>query len=203
MSDLPKPSFILASVSERRKQLLAEAGYNFEPIGSDIDESAYSTTNISPLEYAKKLALAKAGDVAKKYPSRLVIGADTVVDFDGEIIGKAGTETHAEEITRKLFSKPHKVITAIAMVRIADNTEIVDAEVTVVFPKKLSNEQIRAHIKSRTWQNKAGAYAIQLNGDEFIEQIHGSFTNVVGLGMELFSTMFQQLNKPKIPLQPK
>lgn len=193
MSEKIKPSFILASASPRRRDLLAKAGYDFKVIVSNIDESAFDEENLSPTEYAMKLALAKAQDVAKKYPDKIIVGADTVADFDNEIIGKARTENHAEEITKKLFSKPHKVITAIAIVWKANNMELVEVETTVVYPKKLSTGQIDSHIKSDRWKDKAGAYAIQENGDEFVERIEGSLTNVMGLGMELFAEMFDQL----------
>lgn len=185
--------FILASASPRRRSLLDEAGCDFQVVVSDVDESAFDGYQNHPEEYAQKLALAKAKDVAKKYPTKIVVGADTIVDFDGEIIGKADTEAQAEEITRKLFSKPHKVITAIAIVCLANDIKIVEADTTVVYPAKLSAEQIESHIKSGRWKDKAGAYAIQETGDEFVERIEGSITNVMGLGMELFAEMFNQL----------
>ena len=193
MPEKLRQPFILASASPRRRDLLTEAGYEFEVIVSDVDESVFDSCQNRPQEYAKKLALAKAKDVAEKYPARIAVGADTIADFDGEIIGKADTHTHAEEITNKLFSKPHKVITAIAIVCLADQIEIVEAETTVVYPKKLTAEQIDSHIKSGRWKDKAGAYAIQENGDEFIERIEGSITNVMGLGIELFAEMFKRI----------
>ena len=97
-------NIILASASLRRRQLLKEAGYKFKVVVSKIDEASFSTENISHTEYAKQLALAKANDVAQKYPGSLVIGADTVVDFAGQIIGKAADAKDAERITRMLFS---------------------------------------------------------------------------------------------------
>jgi len=177
--------FILGSGSARRKQLLGSAGYKFHVVVPDIDEEALSTDNITAVEYAKQLALVKAKNVALEYPTELVLGADTIADFNGRIIGKPVDAEDAERITRLLFSAPHKVITAVALIRIADNNEIVEAETTVVYPKKLTDEQITAHIKNGSWQGKAGAYAIQEAGDKFIEKIEGSITNVMGLPMEL------------------
>jgi septum formation protein len=150
---------ILASSSPRRKQLLAEAGYKFTSVDPDIDESAFAAEGISPCEYAERLALAKARSVAEKFPDSLVIGADTVADFGGEIIGKPADAKEAEEITRRLFSRPHKVITAVAIVRKSDETEIVESDSTTVYPKKLTESQIAEHIKGGSWQGKAGAYA--------------------------------------------
>ena len=176
--------FILASASPRRKLLLEKAGYVFDVITSAVDESAFDTEGISSVEHTKQLALAKAKDVAQKHPNTLILGADTIVDFDGQIIGKPDDAAHAEQITRMLFSAPHKVITGIALVRIKDAVEIVKAETTIVYPKKLTEEQITEHIRKEDWRGKAGAYGIQETGDEFVERIEGSFTNVIGLPME-------------------
>ena len=190
-----KLPLILASASPRRRQLLAKAGYKFKVVVPHIDESAFSPQHISPTGYAEKLALAKAKSVAPKFPAHLVIGADTVVDFKGRIIGKPADEQDAQRIIRKLFSSPHKVITAVALVRSADSIELVESDTTTVYPKKLTDEQITRHLKSRSWRNKAGAYAIKENGDKFIEKIQGSLTNVMGLPLELLQQMLEKLNK--------
>jgi septum formation protein len=189
MSEQSQYSFILASVSPRRKQLLAEAGYKFTVVRPDIDESSFPFEGIKASEYAERLALAKAKDVAQKYPDYLVIGADTVVDFEGQIIGKPADAKEAEQITKKLFSKPHKVITGIAIVRLSDGIELSQSESTTVYPKRLTSEQIAEHIENESWRDKAGAYAIKENGDEFVERIEGSLTNVMGLPMELLQRM--------------
>ena len=185
-------SIILASTSPRRRQLLTEAGYEFTVVPPEIDESAFVFEGASACEYAKRLALAKARDVAGRFPGCLVIGADTVVDFQGETVGKAADAKEAERITRKLFSAPHKVITGVAIVRMADGTEIVESETTIVYPKKLTAEQIAEHIKSESWRDKAGAYAIRESGDEFVEKVEGSLTNVMGLPMELLQRLLKR-----------
>jgi septum formation protein len=185
--------FILASASPRRKLLLEKAGYTFTVIPSNIDESYFPTENISSIEHTKLLALAKANDVAQNYPDQLVMGADTVVDSDGNIIGKPIDAADAERITRLLFSAPHKVITAVALVKIRENIEIVQAETTIVYPAKLTEDQIAQHIENGNWKGKAGAYGIQETGDEFVEKIEGSFTNVIGLPMELVQKLFASL----------
>ncbi len=209
MPEQPKRPIILASASPKRRQLLAEAGYKFAIVFPNIDESAFladspmdSLRRVSPYEsdfayattdkYAKHLALAKAKSVAQKHPDCLVIGADTVVDFSGEIIGKPNDAKEAEEITRKLFSAPHKVITAIAIVRLSDKTELVESDSTTIYPKKITAQQIAEHIKSGSWRDKAGAYAIKETDDEFIERIEGSLTNVMGLPMELLQRLLKR-----------
>ena len=172
--------------------MLCEAGYEFTVVPADVDESDFETRAANPCEYAERLALAKARSVAASNPNCLVIGADTVVDFDGRIIGKATDAKDAERIVRKLFSGPHKVITGVAIVRLADGVELVESDTTMVYPRKLTDEQIAEHIKSKSWQDKAGAYAIQENGDEFIEKIEGSLTNVMGMPMELLRRMLEK-----------
>lgn len=185
-------SFILASASPRRRELLIKAGYKFKVIPPEIDESAFEGTESR--KYAEQLALVKAKNVAEKSPESLVVGADTVVDFQGEIIGKPANAEEAVVITRKLFSRPHKVITGVAIVRVSDGVEIVKSETTTVYPKPLTDKQVAEHIKGGSWEGKAGAYAIQEGGDAFIERIEGSFTNVMGLPMELLEQMMEQFN---------
>ncbi len=188
---------VLASASPRRRDILIQAGYKLIIEKSNIDESQFPTDKIEPCKYAEQLALAKAKDVAANYPGQIVLGADTIVDFDGEIIGKPADEKEAEEIVCKLFSKPHKVITGVAIVGINDNTEIVTNDVTVVYPKKMTPEQIQEHLLSGTWKDKAGAYAIQETGDRFVERIEGSMTNVVGLPLELITSLLDKLFNEK------
>ena len=190
---LDSVSLILASASVRRKNLMRKAGYDFEVVLSEIDETKFPADGAEPAEYAKKLALAKAKDVAGRYKQSLVIGADTIADSQGRIIGKPDDEKDAEKITRKLFSSPHKVITGVALVRLADGIELVKSDTTIIYPRRMTEEQITAHIKGGTWRGKAGAYAIQETGDEFVERIQGSLTNVMGLPMELLEDMLSQI----------
>ncbi len=186
--------FILASASPRRKELLEKAGYRFTVWPSNVDEDAFDNRGLDSVGHCRALALAKAKDVAEKFPDKPVLGADTVVDLEGEIIGKPDDAAHAEEITRKLFSRPHKVITGLALVWRNKNIEIVEADTTVVYPKMLTETQIRAHIAGGLWQGKAGAYGIQETGDEFVERIEGSFTNVMGLPMERVIGILKRLD---------
>jgi septum formation protein len=171
---------------------LAEAGYEFEVVCPGVDEGDFAR-DVPPRGYAERLALVKAKDVAVKFADALVVGADTVVDFDGEIIGKAANAKEAEQITRKLFSRPHKVITAVAVVRLSDGVEIVESDTTTVLPKPMTDEQIAEHIKTGSWRGKAGAYAIKEKGDEFVERIEGSLTNVMGLPTELLKRLLEKL----------
>jgi len=189
-----KIQFVLASASPRRKELLEKAGYRFAVQPSNVDEDAFDNQGLDSVGYCSALALAKAKDVAEKFPDKPVLGADTVVDLDGLIIGKPADAAHAEEITRRLFSRPHKVITGLALAWLNKAIEIVQADTTVVYPRKLSEQQIKEHISGGLWQGKAGAYGIQETGDEFVERIEGSFTNVMGLPMELVQQLLGENN---------
>lgn len=193
MEKIQTSQFILASASPRRRDLLRKAGYCFEIVPSGVDESLYNTDGIDSEEHTKILALAKAKDVAARFPNAVVIGSDTVVDLDGEIIGKPEHADHAEEIIRKLFSRPHGVITGLAAVCIEKNIEIVEADTTIVYPRQLTEAQITSHIINGQWEGKAGAYGIQETGDAFVERIEGSFTNVMGLPMERTQRLLKQL----------
>jgi septum formation protein len=184
---------VLASASPRRRELLAQAGYTFEVAPSEVDEAAVVSGASTPREHAEALALAKAQNVAPRYPDCIVIGADTLIDFEGEIIGKAADAAEAESITRKLFSRPHNVITGLALVRLGDHTQIVRSAVTVIYPRPMSEEQVAQHITGGSWQGRAGAYGIQESGDEFVDHIEGSLTNVVGLPMELLQQLLRDL----------
>jgi len=193
MKEKPNKTLILASSSPRRRELMAKAGYQFEVIEPDVDETAYPVEKYSPVEYAKTLALAKARSVAERFKDRIVIGADTIVDYKGAVIGKPADAKEAEQIIRKLFSSPHKVITGIAIIRLTDNIEIAETDTTIVFPKKMTAGQIAEHIKGQSWQGKAGAYAIQERGEKFVEKIEGSLTNVMGLPMELLKKLLERI----------
>ncbi len=193
MTETYTAQIILASASPRRKQLLSKAGYQFAVVHPEIDEAAYSTDQIDSEQYAQKLALAKAKSVAEKHPESLVISADTIVDFQGEIIGKPDNAKEARQIIQKLFSAPHQVITGIAICRLCDNIELVAHDSTTIYPKQLTQEQITEYIKSGRWKDKSGAYAIKENGDEFVEKIEGSLTNVMGLPMELLERLLGKI----------
>ncbi len=189
-----KIQFILASASPRRKELLRKAGYVFRVKPSRVNEEAFEKAGVNSEEHCKILALAKARDVARHFADMPVLGADTVVDFDGCIIGKPIGAKDAERITQMLFSKPHKVITGIALVWISKHIEIVETDTTIVYPKQLTEQQIQEHIAGGSWEGKAGAYGIQETGDEFVERIEGSFTNVMGLPMERVEGLLSNLN---------
>jgi septum formation protein len=183
--------FILASQSPRRRELLKRAGYHFQVVPSTVDESIFDDTR-DPETYAKTLALAKAEEVADRFPDALVLGADTVVDCNGEIIGKPCDRDHAEAITRRVFAQAHRVVTGLALVCRAGDLAVVEADVTIVYPKPMTEAGIAAHLAGGSWEGKAGAYAIQETGDQFVERVEGSISNVIGLPMELLDRLIRE-----------
>jgi septum formation protein len=183
---------ILASSSPRRKELLEDAGYTFTVKIPTVDEEAFAKTNLKPAEYAEQLALAKANSIAEDYPDALIIGADTVVYSKGQVIGKPKDAEDARSILKKLSASVHKVITGLALIWSSNNVKIVQSESTTIYPRKMTNSQIDEVIKSGVWQNKSGACSIE-DFDQFVEKIHGSLTNVMGLPMELLQKTLKKI----------
>ena len=184
---------ILASSSPRRFELLSQAGFVFRVIEPDDVEEQSLQTSASAIKQARRLALAKADSVVQreKFTSEtLVLGADTLVALNDQVIGKARDRDHAREILSKLSGTTHRVITALAVLAEPHGRRLVEHDATSLNMIELTAEQIEEYLDSGPWQGKAGAYAIQEN-DEFIRRIEGSFSNVVGLPLELLETMLR------------
>ena len=193
MSDSPDETpqaaarpIILASASPRRAALLREAGLEFasmQIMPSDADEGS------DPLENARL----KAESVAAKNPRAIVIGADTVIRFGGETIGKPADLDDARAILAKLSGRTHDVVTGVC-VRCLENDILVRfEEATHVTFRMLTPEAIEKYIKAVNVLDKAGAYAIQEHGDDIIQGIDGSLTNVIGLPVERLSETIRYL----------
>ncbi|MCG0238990.1 MAG: Maf family protein [Firmicutes bacterium] len=171
---------ILASQSPRRQQLLAQVGIPFqvEPSGAEgrVDVSA-----LPPAEQARTLALAKAREVARRHPEAVVLGADTVVVADSQVLGKPRDPDHARAMLRQLSGRDHLVITGVALVQAASGREVVTHETTRVWIRPLTPEQIEWYVRSGEPLDKAGAYGIQGLAAALVERIDGCYYNVVGL----------------------
>ncbi len=177
--------FILASASPRRRELLADAGYNFDIIPADLDENSFKTQSACPAYYTKLLSEVKADAIAVKYPSRAVLGSDCIVELGGRIYEKPDDAEDARRIISELFREPHNVITSVALICKETDFHKVITVTTKIYPVRLTDEQIEFHIQTGRWQGRAGGYGIQdPHTDQYIERIEGSFTNVVGLPME-------------------
>ena len=182
---------VLASSSSRRQQLLAEAGYDFEVVDPPIAEPTDLGPALMPAGRAEALAYFKARSVAEFMPQAHVLGADTVVaaaGASGELFGKPADSIEAARMLRRLSGTRHQVITGVALLGPGGYRHI-SSDVTYVTMRPMSQQEIDAYVASGEWISKAGAYAIQESADRFVEKVEGSFSNVVGLPMEMVGRM--------------
>ena len=180
---------ILASQSPRRIKLLKTIIENFLVIPSKTDEVC--DINLSPEENAILLGRNKATSVAKYHPNNLIIGADTMVVLKNKIIGKPTDIENARQILRQLSGQEHEVITGITVV----HSQILSAsKISRVRMKNLSLKDINSYVESGESMDKAGAYAIQGEGSFLVESYSGSYTNIIGLPMELLEDLLQKSN---------
>lgn len=185
---------ILASKSPRRKEILENIGFNIVVKSEDIEEVS---DEIEIAERIKDIAWKKVEAVAKVYPNEYVVGADTVVEVDGKIIGKPRDEQEAEFILKKLSGRAHNVITAYSLINKEKGICVKEVVTTKVYFKELSSEMIEWYIASKEPMDKAGAYGIQGKGAIFVEKIEGDFFSVMGFPIERF---VGKLNELKIKL---
>ena len=183
MLSLPKP-LVLASASPRRSQLLRQVGFEFSVIPSDIPEPVEDDR--SPERHVLDLALAKALKVAEGVESAIVVGADTIVVLDGEILGKPADEREAFSMLRKLSGRTHEVFTGFALVDRPSGKTTSGYEVTRVTFRPLLDEEIRRYIELDRPFDKAGSYGIQDRSALFVERIEGCYYNVVGFPLARF-----------------
>jgi septum formation protein len=176
------PPLILASASPRRAELLRQLNANFRVVPSDTEE--VFDGHLSPQELCQLNAHRKARAVAKKIPDALVLGADTLVFLDGEIMGKPRNLDEAKEMLAKLQGRTHQVVTGVSLIHLRAHRERIFAASTDVTFRPLDAEQISSYLLKINPLDKAGAYAIQEHGDLIVSEIYGSFSNVVGLPME-------------------
>ncbi|HWQ58422.1 MAG TPA: Maf family protein [Clostridia bacterium] len=167
---------ILASGSARRRELLELMGYDFTTCVTGADEDI---PLCAPGEYVEKLALLKAREVFAKNPDACVVGCDTIVCLEGEIIGKPRDEEDAFRILKRLAGRAHVVYTGVAV--LAGEREIVFSDETKVIFNRLSDAELRAYITTGEPLDKAGAYGIQGPGSFLVERVEGCYFTVMGL----------------------
>lgn len=174
---------ILASASPRRKEILENFGFSFKTIVKNIDETSDKThAEEKILEIAEK----KAKAVAIDFPNENVVGADTVVVIDGKILGKPKNEKEAFSMLKSLSGRSHEVITAFSFININKNISYGDYEITKVYFKNLTDNEINWYINTKEPMDKAGAYGIQGKGAFFVEKIEGDFFSVMGFPLGKF-----------------
>lgn len=186
--ELSSSKLILASASPRRKELLKLTGLYFEIKPSNTEEVFLNGE--TPGEHVLRLSEEKAVSVASHNPDDWVLGADTIVIINGEVLGKPEVADEAREMLRKLSGREHTVITGFCIVRrSADIIAKNSVESKVVF-KEIHEDEIDWYVRKKEPYDKAGGYAVQGIGAFFIKEIHGSYTNVVGLPLcEVMETL--------------
>lgn len=186
---------ILASSSPRRAEILREAGIAFESCATQIDEAALPGE--TPHAMVARLAEAKARSAAAQIDAGtrecIIVGADTTVVLDGEILGKPGDSAHAREMLAKLSGRTHHVLTGIFLVRLPGNTTRAAVENSAVTFAPLAEKEIDAYVATGEPLGKAGAYAIQGLAGRYIPRIEGCYFNVVGLPLARLYALLREL----------
>jgi septum formation protein len=184
---------VLASASPRRSELLSQAGFSFRVQPADIPEDPYPYED--PIVYVTRLARAKAEAVYNQLPdpSAVVLGADTTVIVDDQILGKPVDAADAARMLRRLSGRAHVVATGIALV--SADAALTTAEVTTVYFNGLTDAEIDDYIATGEPMDKAGAYGIQGRAARWIPRIEGCYFNVVGLPIARVATLMQSLPK--------
>jgi len=183
------PALILASASPRRAELLRQLGLEFKVVASDSPEIHHE--QLTAWEVSQINAYRKARAVAKRFPDALVLAADTLVYMQTRLYGKPATLEAAYEMLEQLEGRTHHVVTAICLLHLREHRQRVFAETTAVTFRPLDAVQIRRYLTRVNPLDKAGAYAIQEEGDLLVEKVSGSYTNVVGLPMERLTAELQ------------
>lgn len=175
-------SIILASASPRRREILTLAGVPFEVCPAAGEDAP---SGLSPEERVKALARSKATQVSTQFPNKLVLGADTMVVLDGQMLGKPRSEAEAVDMLMRLQGREHQVMTGVWIIRTDNENRIVKedgfTDVASVKFYEMTEEEARDYVKTGECMDKAGAYAIQGFGMRNIEAIHGDFYTVMGL----------------------
>jgi septum formation protein len=194
MNNHLREKLVLASGSPRRKELLAAVGWPYEAIVAGIDESLMP--NEAPAAYVQRLARSKAEAVAAQLRSGLVLGADTTVVVENEILGQPEDDDDARRMLQLLNGKWHEVLTGVAVIRVggesssgagseASSEVLVDYETTRVRFAEMTRREIDWYVATGEARGKAGAYGIQGAAGLFIEEIQGDYFNIVGLPIRL------------------
>ncbi|MDO9585279.1 MAG: Maf family protein [Syntrophales bacterium] len=170
---------ILASESPRRIELLRLMGLDFEVMPSSIEEMPQKGE--SPVEHVLGLSRQKANAISSRYPDVWILGADTIVVVNGEMMGKPAHASEAREMLARLSGREHYVHTGFTIARKTADVLLGDVVTSSVLFKNISEEEINWYVRTEEPYDKAGGYAVQGAGAMFIREIHGSYTNVIGL----------------------
>ena len=187
----PLHNLILASASPRRKELLAELIPNFRVVSSDAEELTTHPEGVVKL--VQENARIKAESVASMHPSPWVLGADTVVALGEKVFGKPKSMPDAEEMLLELSEQCHQVHTGLCLIHKESNYLECRKDTSTVHFRKLNSEVISQYYHEVNPLDKAGGYAMQTNADLIVEKFEGSYSNVVGLPLELLKSWLSEL----------
>lgn len=191
MTHSTAPRLVLASASPRRQALLRDAGFAFDVLPADIDESDYPSS-LRPPEIAEHLAVAKARAVAERAaPNAVVLAADTVVALDDQPLGKPVDADDARRMLRLLGGTTHSVVTGVAVFSVSTGQFLRARVTSSVQMRALTDAEVDAYVASGEWQGKAGGYGIQ-DADPFVTRMAGCHTNIVGLPMTTAAALLAQ-----------
>jgi septum formation protein len=189
------PSIILASVSPRRRELLAEAGYDFTVLPPSPDAEDGGSADEPPAALVVRLAEQKAGEVARRVAAGLILGCDTVAECHGRILGKPADRTEARQMLEWLRGQPHRVLSGLCLWQRPGDWRTVQIAVTTLVMAPISDAQLEGYLDSGDWEGKAGAFGYQ-DGHDWLRIVEGSPSNVVGLPLELLAEMMIKLQHP-------
>jgi septum formation protein len=191
-----RPKLILASGSPRRRELLAEAGYEFEVVVPDEVAECGLCSRETPEKLVVRLARQKAADVVARIPFGLVIACDTVAECDGQILGKPANEDNARRMLQLLSGREHRVLSGLCLWHIPAGQPRVAVAITRLRMDRLSEAELDEYLSSGLWEGKAGAFGYQ-DRLGWVHVVEGSETNVVGMPMELLAEMLGGMSKFK------
>lgn len=185
---------VLASASPRRAELLRQLGLSFDTLPVDIDETPRAGER--PQDYVLRLAKEKAmaGFRMRGQPQALVVGSDTTVVLDNRILGKPTDETEARTLLGELSGRQHQVMTGVALA--SDQGVQARVSITEVSFRELSTQEIAAYCATGEPMDKAGGYGIQARGGAFVRKIHGSYSSVVGLPLDMTASLLAEAGLP-------
>jgi septum formation protein len=188
------PQLILASASPRRRELLAEAGYEFSVLLPHPAAESGMISGETPTELVVRLARQKAADVSGHCQHGLVLGCDTVVECEGQILGKPDDLRHAREMLELLRGHEHHVYSGLCLWHVPSGRQWTRFAVTKLVMAPISDEQVDEYLASGDWKGKAGAFGYQ-DGHDWLRILSGSESNVVGLPLELLAEMLQEVRQ--------
>ncbi len=182
---------ILASQSKGRNELMKRSGLPFTSMPSNYEED--HTISKNPEELVKKLALSKAREVANRVNNSIVIGADTMVLINGKLIGKPSNREEAFNQLKKILGKTHELITGLAVINTNTKKEVITSCSTKITFRELSDEEINDYLNTVNYKQLAGSYMIDGPAMLFLEQIEGSYSNVIGLPMNKLALILKEM----------